>query len=95
MADRTTDAPMTATEVVAQRGEGPVTLAETYDNYDGALNAYQARDDIENLAVRRQRDNASTFHDGTLMGTDGRAYGATNPDAGQGPATPEEDPETP
>lgn len=75
--------PKTASDKIKEQ-EAPPTLADTYADYDDAMGNYQGRDDVEDLAVRRQRDNAATFHDGALMGSAGRAYGATSEDAGQG-----------
>lgn len=80
------EAPKTASEQLAGLGEdiNDVNAAEaaaaagviraSFINYDVALDAYAARDDVEDLAHKNARDFPSDFSDASFMRTaDGQA----------------------
>ena len=54
------------TEAAAAAEAAGVSQA-AYIGYAAALNAYQARSDIETLADRRRRENGTTFAEGDFM----------------------------
>lgn len=54
-----------------------------YRNYAAALNAFQARDDIETLADRRTRENGTTFAAADFMRAE--AYDPATGDANNPP----------
>lgn len=51
-------------------------LRASFINYDKALDAYAARDDIEDLAHKNKRDNPQDFADGSFMRTTTGAAGS-------------------